>query len=425
MRVERGMMEDSKNDSPHTSLEAALPSLTFSQANEESGSLFHRQRRPEMRHRGLAHVPELSDEEEKEVEGFCKLFSAVQTPVIIQHPSADLRLSLDPILGPRTCYMITAGNFEEDETHMITQYVRRGDTVLDCGGGAGVTAVLAAKCSQTSTLVIEADSRLIPVIRKQAELNGVSMQVENGCVGPKSSEPTIEFFLDPEMPVMSSLLPANVRGEKRRLKAQVPLIDFDAVLVNYKPSVLHVNIEGGEADLFLSHSQLPHRPRLIIVHIHTPLIGEQRTASIINSLSDQGYRITVLAGWTFAFELRCPLPPPVSSTAHLRPPSPAFPFHNSPAQSPRVRYYRSASPLRPSSPASAGTSSTGSPTSSAPCSPAASPAPLPHILLDGMQLSSQSQSMPLIPIPRLPPIMGTSPSSPSLLNPFIPPSAPS
>lgn len=129
------------------------------------------ERRAAVHARGLMAYPKEGADEGREITAFARLWDVLDAPVVIRHPHVDLRLELHPILGPRLAYLIAIGDYELTDLELIEAYVKPGDRVLELGGGAGVTAALAAKVSGLPLVVAEADERLFPVIRANVDGN--------------------------------------------------------------------------------------------------------------------------------------------------------------------------------------------------------------------------------------------------------------
>jgi len=252
--------------------------------------------------RGLMRYPDEDDGERREITAFARLWDVLDAPVVIRHPHVDLRLELPAILGPRLAYLIAIGDYELTDLELIEAHVRAGDRVMELGGGAGVTAALAAKVSGAPVVIAEADARLFPMIRANVEGNGGVVQFEHGVVvaGGGHGEGTIDFYLD-EDPWISSTSPgAGGRDDapvRRRVSA--PVLGLDELLARHTPTVLMIDIEGGERELLRAPMAQP--PRLVLVEIHTPHFGERAGAETIQALIDQGYRLIDQRGWTYAF----------------------------------------------------------------------------------------------------------------------------
>lgn len=250
--------------------------------------------------RGLMGYPTESAEERREILAFARLWDVLDAPVVIRHPHVDLRLTLPPILGPRLAYLIAIGDYEWTDLELIEAHVRAGDRVMELGGGAGVTAALAAKVSGQPVVVAEADDRLFDMIRGNVEGNGGAVTFEHGVVAAGQGGGTIDFYLD-EDPWISSTSPAAQGRDDApaRRKITAPVRGLDELLATHRPTVLMIDIEGGERELL--RAPFAHPPRLVLVEIHTPHFGERAGAETTQALIDHGYRLIDQRGWTYAF----------------------------------------------------------------------------------------------------------------------------
>ena len=263
---------------------------------------FFDEKRREVRTRGLMAYPIESEAETNEIRAFERLFDVLAGPIPIRHPHFDLKLDLDPLLGPRVAYLIAIGDYELGDLELIERYVRTGDRVIELGGGAGLTAALNAKQTGNEVVVVEPDDRLFPIIRRQVELNGGTVRFEHGAVSAQAIRGETDFFVDAEIWFSSTHREVKSHGERMRRKVSVPVVDLDALLSTHRPTVAMIDIEGAELELF--DRPLAQKPRLIVVEIHTPHFGERAGAQLVQKICDQGYALIDLYGWTYVFEAR-------------------------------------------------------------------------------------------------------------------------
>jgi FkbM family methyltransferase len=274
--------------------------MGFSGKGERRAFLAEKKR--EIEARALMSYPAVSPLEEAEVNAFARLFDQLEEPIVVRHPHVDLRLALDPLLGPRISYLITIGDYELSDLLLIEQYVKEGDRVVELGGGAGLTAALNAKRTKNAVVVAEPDERLFPIIRRQVELNGGKVSFEHGAVLSKATSPTVDFFLDEEIWFSSMNPTVEAHGERSRIKATVPVLAIDALFQKHTPTVAMIDIEGAELKMF--EAPLAYKPRLLLIEIHAPHFGEAGAAHVVQAIVDQGYRFVDQKGWTYVFERR-------------------------------------------------------------------------------------------------------------------------
>jgi hypothetical protein len=109
---------------------------------------------------------------------------------------------------------------------------------------------------------------------------------------------SVPFFVADE-PWFSTLFVDSQRDTPKH-KVDVPALDFRAILAKCMPTVLFVDIEGAERNLFAQ--PLPHLPRLIMVEIHYPFLGSVDATRVVRNVIDLGYRPLEVHGWTHVFE---------------------------------------------------------------------------------------------------------------------------
>jgi FkbM family methyltransferase len=140
--------------------------------------------------------------------------------------------------------VIGNGSYEAAESKSLLKLIGQNDSVLELGAGLGYIASLVGTiCKPAAYLAIEADPRLIPVIKRTLALNGVSAQVLQGAAetDPKLLQAGVaKFAVDAEFW-------ASKRGTEG---IEVRLLDLNAILAEHAISVIIADIEGGEATLF-------------------------------------------------------------------------------------------------------------------------------------------------------------------------------
>lgn len=262
-------------------------------------STFHADLLASVRARALMVYPTPPPEEAHGVKYLAALLPQLTAPVRMRHPFVDVEIELPAALGPRVFYLASVGEYELSDLALIQRYVKRGDSVMEVGGGIGLTAAVSAKMSGAPVVVVEPDERLFPIIRRQVELNGGAVSFVRGAVGAAGDSADVEFFLDEEV-WFSSLRPTLAeRGERPRVAIRVPRLALADVLAEHRPTVVMIDIEGAEEGLF--DGAHPHLPATLLLEVHFPILGEERGSRVLQSVIDCGYRLVDCYGWTFVF----------------------------------------------------------------------------------------------------------------------------
>lgn len=181
-----------------------------------------------------------------------------------------VRVPASRYLHARRIARINAAHYEGQEIAGALHVVGQTDTVLEIGAGIGlVGAVIARNAGPVSVYAFEANPELIPEIEALYALNGLEdrIGVRNAVLVSAPERPeTVPFHL------RNSYLGSSLTDEGRaRRTVQVETADFAAVCAEIAPSVLVMDIEGGELDL-LRHADLSGF-RAVVLEFHPKAYG--------------------------------------------------------------------------------------------------------------------------------------------------------
>lgn len=167
---------------------------------------------------------------------------------------------------------IKSGKYEGQEIKASLHIVGEEDVVLEIGSGIGlVGAVIAANAKPVKVASYEANPNLIPVIEELYALNGLTdrISVKNAVLVTAPDAPaSLPFYLHKSY-LGSSLLHTDSKRPKEQV--EVPTSSFSVVCGDLKPTVLVMDIEGGELDL-LRHADLSGF-RAIVLEFHPKVYG--------------------------------------------------------------------------------------------------------------------------------------------------------
>ncbi|HAW20137.1 MAG TPA: hypothetical protein DCX14_08145 [Flavobacteriales bacterium] len=185
---------------------------------------------------------------------------------------------------------INDGSYESLEARQLALIMQDGDRLLEIGAGLGY---ISAYCSKLVELeectVLEANPKLIPIIRKTHEINGVRSNIHNVVALTKesshwnsaSTEGTVEFHINEDF------WESSVSGNPRSLETvHVRAQNIDLVVDNTAPTVIVCDIEGGELDIFESADL--SKVRNILMEVHQNIIGLDGVDRITKNLADKG-----------------------------------------------------------------------------------------------------------------------------------------
>ena len=198
---------------------------------------------------------------------------------------SGIDLALDSeVMSPHMLEVLRSGAYEGTEAREIPRIIQPGERIVELGSGIGFIAAIALKTGQVqSYAAYEANPGLIPVIERNAELNEVSFDVHNAVVDPKLNEGTVPFYLREDF--WASSMAPQPWGYKQEVA--VPRVSFDAVRERYRPTMLIVDIEGGEELLFRDIALTGIKK--IYVELHQKVIGRVGMKNVFDFMSSKDF----------------------------------------------------------------------------------------------------------------------------------------
>jgi FkbM family methyltransferase len=174
------------------------------------------------------------------------------------------------------------GTYEEPERILIREALTPNDRVLEIGGGIGFVSLLCAKiCGAQNVLTYEANPAMVATIQRNYALNSLTPALRSKAIAPEPGEVT--FFIDDNI-VSSSL---HTRAGKPHTVAADSL---RAVLAEWKPTAIVMDIEGGETTV-LPSARLDGIEK-IVVELHPQIVGDAAIAALKSHLNQFGFTET-------------------------------------------------------------------------------------------------------------------------------------
>lgn len=245
--------------------------------------------------RGLHQWPQEEPEDAFQIQRFQQWVNGLSDQGRLKHPFYSLVLPVRSGFSARMAYYFAIGDYEQADLQLIDEMIRPGDRVMECGAGAGVTGSFAGMRSQQPVVIVEPNPAMYDQIRNTFAANGQTLElIEAAVVADAYQAEHIELGIYDEYWWSSALTPAKA---DRRLT--VPARSLSSLLDDHEPTVLVLDIEGGECGLF--PAELPACLRMILIEIHTPDIGELPTVDLVNLIQNQGFRLSRLLAQTWVF----------------------------------------------------------------------------------------------------------------------------
>jgi FkbM family methyltransferase len=181
----------------------------------------------------------------------------------------NVRLDLeDNTISADMVKRIRKGHYEQLETKFILTYLRKDIPTIDFGSGVGYTTCLIDRYVNGSVPVfaLEANEGLIPVIKRNRELNSGDFTVIHSAYDPQND--TIKFQIAEDFWSSSQY----DRDRKSQQETTVDALSLEQLISKYDftpPIQLVVDIEGGEHNLITDEIDiLEANCEKIIVEFH-------------------------------------------------------------------------------------------------------------------------------------------------------------
>ncbi len=192
-----------------------------------------------------------------------------------------IRIALDKEMGDGPLRALRNGSYEGGELAAIERYIQPDDIVLEMGTGIGFIALFCSKVvGPRNVHTFEANPNLETKIRKNFALNDMFPQLTIAALGDCDGE--VEFHLQPEYWSSSRLQRSN---STQTIK--VKQLSVNTVLEAIRPTIIVMDIEGGECEL-IPIMNLTGVQR-VMVELHPYLTGEEAATSVENRLLSAGF----------------------------------------------------------------------------------------------------------------------------------------
>ncbi len=245
--------------------------------------------------RGLNQWPQQPPGDRAQIHRYQKWLDALPGQALLKHPFYPLVLPVAAGFSSRMAYYFAIGDYEQADLQLIDETIESTDLVMECGAGAGVTGSFAAMRSGRPVVVVEPNEAMYRQIRATFAANDQRLVLVDAAVVPDSFVADhLELGIYDEYWWSSALTPAAADH-----RVSVRAKGISSLLAEYQPTVLILDIEGGECGLF--PADIPTSLRMIMIEIHTPDIGELATVELVNRIQEQGFKLRRLLAQTWLF----------------------------------------------------------------------------------------------------------------------------
>lgn len=180
--------------------------------------------------------------------------------------------------------------YEPELADALTDLLDPGATFVDCGANIGWWSAFAAvRIGAENVMAIEASSTVLPLLVKNAQLNGGFKVIEAAVWSQRGQ---VEFATDPHRHAWSSAQP-EVRDtlvESGFHVRSVPAVTLDSLGLSGTPIVIKLDVEGAEIAALQGAMDTLRRGCVVIFEEH----GRNPDAAVARYLRDVGYDVQPL-----------------------------------------------------------------------------------------------------------------------------------
>lgn len=190
------------------------------------------------------------------------------------------------LISPVIHRALIRGRYEGEERTHLPGLLQPGDVVLELGAGLGVVSTLCARDDRVERVVtVEANPELIPYVREVHRRNGVTEKARllHAVALPAPDVEEVDFFVRRD--IWASSLDGAIWGWEKKVNTEV--VDLHALIRDLSPTVMIVDIEGGEGQLFRGFTA--GRLRHVYVELHQQVIGRRGMRRVFNQLARAGF----------------------------------------------------------------------------------------------------------------------------------------
>ncbi len=192
-----------------------------------------------------------------------------------------MRLALDDFATPELQRAVYAERYERGEARCLLRRLARDDVVLEIGAGIGFLATLCAqRVGSARVTACEANPALLPALRATFARNGVAPTLVLGVVAESAG--SAQLFVTSQFTASST----HPRGDATAVL--VPRIAVNDLLRERRPTLLVMDVEGGESELLPAIDWTGVRK--LVLELHPDVIGAARCRELVRLIESQGFR---------------------------------------------------------------------------------------------------------------------------------------
>jgi FkbM family methyltransferase len=172
-------------------------------------------------------------------------------------------------------------SYETRELRLLEPVLTKTDRVMELGTGIGFLAAFCARAiGNDAVITYEANPKLERHIRNTFRLNRVAPHLVMAAAGVTAGTGT--FYLSRDF-WASSTIP----GGSRKRPVAIPVRSLNIEIARFRPTLIIVDIEGGEVEL-VPQADL-RNVRAVIIELHPRITGADAARTVESALLRAGF----------------------------------------------------------------------------------------------------------------------------------------
>lgn len=211
----------------------------------------------------------------------------------------EINVSLDSsVFSAEMRMQIRNFGYESSERDLITKYIQNNQPTIDLGAGIGYTSCIIGMETDesSSTVAVEANESLIPVIQDTKNRNNCDFEVLHSAYHPEKEY--IKFQLANDFWSSSQYK----RTDSEQAEVTVPAVSVEQIIKRYElndPIQLVCDIEGGEHNLIIDERDILKKFSTIIFEYHS--FTDRKFEHYDNILTESGFEFIESQGSVYVY----------------------------------------------------------------------------------------------------------------------------
>ena len=189
--------------------------------------------------------------------------------------------------------------YEKPELLAAKGLVKNGDRILEMGTGLGIVSGLISRMAESVVIrSFEANPSLLPHIAELHRMNDISnVSVQHAMLQPDPTEKTRTFHIHKYFSEGSVF-----QSEMSEETIEIPVVDLNEVVAEFKPTVLVCDIEGAE-EIVIPNADLSTL-RAIVLEVHPSMMSRAGMKAVFDACLGAGLypRVELSTEQVVAFE---------------------------------------------------------------------------------------------------------------------------